>query len=203
MFSGTWGKKSIKKSDVILIFIKTIDKGKEKWYNKRGDKIMPKTYKISKNEAAEIKEQRKTISDKKTDKRLYAVQLRGEGYTNREIAEKLDTSDKMVSQWVSMYINQGGMEAILPKKRIGTHRNISYEEEAEFISYYKQEAEKGHIVDVKEIEAAYVQKVGHKISSAQIYRVLSRHGWRKIMPRSKHPQKANDEAINASKKLKL
>lgn len=62
---------------------------------------MPKTYKISKNEAAEIKEQRKTISDKKTDKRLYAVQLRGEGYTNREIAEKLDTSDKMVSQWVS------------------------------------------------------------------------------------------------------
>ena len=32
--------------------------------------------------------------------------------------------------------------------------------------------------------------------------VLERHGWRKVMPRSKHPQKASDEAIEASKKIK-
>lgn len=163
---------------------------------------MPMTYKISEEKAAEIKEIRKTIKDKKTDKRLYAVQLRGEGFSNKEIAEKLDTSDKMVSQWVSAYINQGGVNALLPKKRIGTHRNLSYEEEADLLSCFTKEAEKGHIVDVKEIEAVYIEKVGHSISSGQIYRVLKRHGWRKIMPRSKHPQKASDEAIEASKKLK-
>lgn len=55
---------------------------------------MPKTYKISTENAAEIKEVRKTITDKKVDRRLYAVQLRGEGLTNDEIAQKLDTSDK-------------------------------------------------------------------------------------------------------------
>lgn len=161
---------------------------------------MGKSYKISEKEAAEIKAKRKTIKDKKTDKRLYAVQLRGEGMTNPEIAEKLDTTPKTVSQWVSKYI-KGGIEALLPQKRVGNHRNMTFKEEEDFLSNYAKEAEKGKIVNVKEIETAYIEKVGHSIGSGQIYRLLKRHGWRKIMPRSKHPKKANDEAIEASKKL--
>ena len=163
---------------------------------------MPKTYKISAENAAEIKEVRKTITDKKVDRRLYAVQLRGEGLTNDEIAQKLDTSDKMVSQWVSAYINNGGIAALLPKERIGMHRNLSIEEEKEFLSAYTKQAEAGQIIDLNELKAAYIEKVGHSIGGSQIYRMLERHGWRKVMPRSKHPQKASDEAIEASKKLK-
>ena len=163
---------------------------------------MPKTYKISAENAAEIKEVRKTIKNKKVDRRLYAVQLRGEGLTNDEIAQKLDTSDKMVSQWVSAYINNGGIAALLPKERIGMHRNLSIEEEKEFLSAYTKQAEAGQIIDLNELKAAYIEKVGHSIGGSQIYRMLERHGWRKVMPRSKHPQKASDEAIEASKKLK-
>lgn len=163
---------------------------------------MPKTYKISAENAAEIEEIRKTITDKKVDRRLYAVQLRGEGLTNDEIAQKLDTSDKMVSQWVSAYINNGGISALLPKERIGMHRNLSIEEEKEFLSAYTKQAEAGQIIDLNELKAAYIEKVGHSIGGSQIYRMLERHGWRKVMPRSKHPQKASDEAIEASKKLK-
>lgn len=163
---------------------------------------MPKTYKISAENAAEIKEVRKTITNKKVDRRLYAVQLRGEGLTNDEIAQKLDTSDKMVSQWVSAYINNGGIAALLPKERIGMHRNLSIEEEKEFLSAYTKQAEAGQIIDLNELKAAYIEKVGHSIGGSQIYRMLERHGWRKVMPRSKHPQKASNEAIEASKKLK-
>ena len=163
---------------------------------------MPKTYKISAENAAEIKEVRKTITDKKVDRRLYAVQLRGEGLTNDEIAQKLDTSDKMVSQWVSAYINNGGISALLPKERIGMHRNLSIEEEKEFLSAYTKQAEAGQIIDLNELKAAYIEKVGHSIGGSQIYRMLERHGWRKVMPRSKHTKKASDEAIEASKKLK-
>lgn len=163
---------------------------------------MPKTYKISAENAAEIEEIRKTNTDKKVDRRLYAVQLRGEGLTNDEIAQKLDTSKKMVSQWVSAYINNGGISALLPKERIGMHRNLSIEEEKEFLSAYTKQAEAGQIVDLNELKAAYIAKVGHSIGGSQIYRMLERHGWRKVMPRSRHPQKASDEAIEASKKLK-
>lgn len=163
---------------------------------------MPKTYKIGAENAAEIKEVRKTITDKKVDRRLHAIQLRGEGLTNDEIAQKLDTSDKMVSQWVSAYINNGGIAALLPKERIGMHRNLSIEEEKEFLSAYTKQAEAGQIIDLNELKAAYIEKVGHSIGGSQIYRMLERHGWRKVMPRSKHLQKASNEAIEASKKLK-
>ena len=131
---------------------------------------MPKTYKISAENAIEIEEIRKTITDKKVDRRLHAVQLRGEGLTNHEIAEKLDTSDKMVSQWVSAYINDGGIEALLPKERIGIHRNLSFEEEKEFLSAYTKQAEAGQIVDLNEMKAAYIEKVGHSIVSVLCYR---------------------------------
>ena len=147
-------------------------------------------------------EARKTIKDKQTDKRLRAVQLRGEGKTNKEIAEQMETSPDMISRWVSAYA-KGGVSALLPKKRTGNRRNMSVDEEREFLSEYRKQAQQGQIVEVSQIEAAYEEKVGHSIGSGQIYRVLHRHGWRKVMPRSKHPNKASDEAIEASKKLTL
>ena len=48
-------------------------------------------YKISEEEANKIAEIRKTIKNKMTDKKLYAVELRGRGKSNPEIAEKLDS----------------------------------------------------------------------------------------------------------------
>jgi len=163
---------------------------------------MPKTYIIKPEAAVEIMEARKTIKDKQTDKRLRAVQLRGEGKTNKEIAEQMETSPDMISRWVSAYA-KGGVSALLPKKRTGNRRNMSVDEEREFLSEYRKQAQQGQIVEVSQIEAAYEEKVGHSIGSGQIYRVLHRHGWRKVMPRSKHPNKASDEAIEASKKLTL
>ncbi len=142
---------------------------------------------------------RKTIS-KKVDRRLHAVELRGKGLTNHEIADKLDTSAKMVSHWVSAYI-EGGINALLPKKRIGNHRNLSIEEENALLETFAKQAEAGQMVDLNDLKSEYIKKVGHSIGGSQIYRMLKRHGWRKVMPRSKHPKKANDEAIEASKKL--
>ena len=61
---------------------------------------MPKMYRIGSEEIAKIRETRKAVRDKQVDKRLRAVQLRGEGKKNREIAEQLETSSAMVSRWV-------------------------------------------------------------------------------------------------------
>jgi transposase len=163
---------------------------------------MGKSYRISKEEAAEIAAIRKTIKDKKVDKRLQAIQLRGEGNKNPAIADKLDTSAKVVSHWVSAYCKYG-IEALMGGKYGGNRRNMSVAEEEMFLAEYKKQAEEGQIIEVSAIKAAYEAKVGHSIGGSQIYYVLARHGWRKIMPRSKHPNKASDEAIEASKKLTL
>ena len=78
---------------------------------------------------------------------------------------------------------------------------MSFDEEAAFLSAYESQAESGQIVEVGEIKAAYETKVGHTIGGSQIYYLLARHGFRKVMPRGKHPKSASPEAIEASKKL--
>ena len=198
---------------------------------------MPKTYKISKEQSASIEDLRKTITDKRIDKRLHAVYLRGMGMKNPCIAVKLDTSAKVVilipirklpkkwpknrinatifrpflgtfligisiSQWVSDYCNIG-IESLLGGKYGGNRRNMTFAEEEIFLAGFKKMAETGKLVEVSEIKKAYEEKVGHKIGKGQIYRVLKRHKWRKVMPRSKHPNKASDEEIESSKKLTL
>ncbi|MDR0946355.1 MAG: winged helix-turn-helix domain-containing protein [Ruminococcus sp.] len=122
------------------------------------------------------------------------------GDKNGDIAKKLDVHPKVVSAWVSDFMKRG-IEALTTIKYGGNRRNMSYEEETEILKPFKELAEKGQIVEVSEIKAAYEKKVNHKIGNSQIYRVLARHKWRKIMPRSVHPKKASPEAIEASKKL--
>jgi len=161
---------------------------------------MPKTYTISTEEAEQVKQVRKSIEDKQTDKRFRAVQMRGEGKNNQEIADLLETSSDMVSRWVSTFAKEG-VDALMTGKGTGRPRNISHAEEASLLAEFEKRAEAGQIVEVSDIKKAYQEKVGHPIGSGQIYYVLKRHGWRKIKPRSRHPKKATPEDIEASKKL--
>ena len=92
----------------------------------------------------------------------------------------------------SAYITQltakyraGGIEAISGNHYGGgDRRNMSVEEETLLLEPFREKAEKGEIVEVSEIKASYEQAVGHKIGGSQIYYVLRRHGWRKVMPLS-------------------
>ena len=77
---------------------------------------------------------------------------------------------------------------------------MSVEKEAEILAPFKERAEKGEIIEVSEIEAAYQSEVDRPIGNSQIYFVLRRHGWRKVVPRSKHPKKGSEEVIETSKK---
>ena len=138
---------------------------------------MPKTYIISKSDIESIKEARKRNLNKQADKRLRAVQLRGEGRKNSDIASLLETSPDMVSRWVSDFA-KGGIEALLPKPRPGRPTTLSFEEESQMLSEFEAKAQAGQIVEVSDIKAAYQERVGHTIGSGQIYYVLKRHGWR-------------------------
>lgn len=157
-------------------------------------------YIISEEGKIEIKNARKKNHDKQIDRRLRVLELRGEGKGLQEIAELTGFHRSHVSNLLKKY-SEEGLEAISSKHYKANRRNMSVEEEAAFLESYTQQGEEGHVIDIREIEAAYKEKVGHSISCAQIYRVLHRHGWRKVMPRSKHPKKASEEVIETSKKL--
>ena len=162
---------------------------------------MASRYKFSEEEIAAIEEIRRQNKDKRAEARLKALELRAKGKSSKEVSKETGFHPAYITRLVRKY-REGGLEAISGNHYGGNRRNMSVEEEAEILAPFKARAAKGEIIEVSEIEMAYKAKVGHSIGTSQIYHVLHRHGWRKIMPRSKHPNKASDEVIEASKKLK-
>ena len=161
---------------------------------------MGKKYEFTEEEIKKIKKARKKNHDKNIENRLKVLELRATGKTQVETSAATGYNRGYISKVVKKY-KENGLEWFTEKHYKGNHRNLSFEEEEELLNEFKEAAEKGHILIVEDIAKKYEEKVGHKISSGQIYRVLKRHGWRKIMPRAKHPKSAGLEAIEASKKL--
>ena len=162
---------------------------------------MAKSYEISESQLLEIETARKKNRNKNVERRLYVLVMRAEGRSLEEISEKTGYHISTASKLIARYMRDG-ISAIAENHYKGNRRNMSFEEEAAILAPFIERAERGEMVDIKEIAAAYQKAVPHKVSDTQIYYVLHRHGWRKIMPRSRHPKKASEEAIEASKKLK-
>ena len=160
---------------------------------------MAKSYEISESQLLEIETARKKNRNKNIERRLYVLVMRAEGKSLEEISEKTGYHISTASKLIARYMRDG-ISAIAENHYKGNRRNMSFEEEAAMLAPFIERAERGEMVDIKEIAAAYQKAVPHKISDTQIYYVLHRHGWRKIMPRSRHPKKASEEAIEASKK---
>ena len=123
-----------------------------------------------------------------------------EGHKNKDIAKATGYHEAYLRQLVSKY-REGGLGALTDNHYPGNHRNLSYEEEADLLERFNEQAAAGQMVNTAEIKAAYETAVGHPIGGGQIYYVLKRHNWRKVMPRSQHPKKADEEVIETSKKL--
>ena len=161
---------------------------------------MASRYKFSEKEIEGIEQARKENKDKRAERRLKALEMRAKGAISKEVSVATGFHAAYVTQLVAKYRDHG-LDAISGNHYGGNHRNMSVEEETAILATFKERAEKGELVEVSEIAKAYQAAVDHPVSNGQIYFVLHRHGWRKVMPRSKHPRKASDEEIAASKKL--
>ena len=93
-----------------------------------------------------------------------------------------------------------GEEALVGVGRGGRRRqNLSIEQEDELLHPFLDEAGAGGILVANPIKIAYEQAVGHEVPKSTVYRLLARHGWRKLVPRPRHP-KAKDGAQEEFKK---
>lgn len=88
-----------------------------------------------------------------------------------------------------------------PRGQWGGRRreNLSVEQEAAFLAPFLEQAQGGGILVVAPIRIAYEEALGRKVPESTVYRLLARHGWRKIAPRPRHP-KADPERQEAWKK---
>jgi len=153
-------------------------------------------------ESKKLREAMKHCKEVTAYRRLEAVALRGEGKSNKEIGLLTGFHPDWVSKLVSRFYKEG-IEALLEDGRQGgNHQNLTNEQEERLLKEFEETASAGQLITPADIKKRD-ELLGRETKPTFIYAVLKRHGWRKVMPRSKHPKKASDEEIESSKKLTL
>jgi transposase len=65
---------------------------------------------------------------------------------------------------------------------------MSSEEENAFLQPWLEQAASGGMVVVSPIRAALAQHLKKPIAASVVYKLLARHGWRKVAPDTRHPK---------------
>jgi len=95
---------------------------------------------------------------------------------------------------------RNGISAISSQPKGGRRRShLSMEEEITMLSEIEKTAIKGGVVEIGKVHKLFEEKVGGKVAKYTAYRLLHRHGWRKIAPRPYHPKQKVD-AVETFKK---
>ena len=72
------------------------------------------------------------------------------------------------------------------------HNNLSVDQEKSIISDITSDGDAGTILEISNIKRRYEAVAGKVVHKSVIYRMLKRHGWRKIAPRPSHPKNDKD-----------
>lgn len=117
------------------------------------------------------------------------------GATIDQTAELLGVGHATVSRLQATFRTSGGAQASATKSNWGGRRHcwMTPEEEKEFLSPWTQAAVNGTLVVVSPIRAALAQRLGQTVKASVVYRMLARHGWRKVAPDTRHPK--SDPAV--------
>jgi transposase len=108
--------------------------------------------------------------------------------SSHDVALAIGWKASSVRHLQAQYLKEG--ESVLETaKRGGRYRaNMTANEERLFLSSFLEKSGRGEILVVSEIKEAYEKAIGHRVPKSTIYRIVARHGWRKIAPRPHHPK---------------
>jgi len=82
-----------------------------------------------------------------------------------------------------------------------TLNRMTLEEEREFLRPWEDKAREGGVLSVPPVHAALLEKLGCDVDISTTYRLLARHGWRKVQPDTQPPK--SDPASQEECKNKL
>lgn len=132
--------------------------------------------------------------------RIQCVLIRATlGSSAAQIAQLLGWSTATVHVLHSRWAKEG--DAIFELRGRGgrRHQHLSVQQERALLAPFVKRAQAGGMLNVREIEQAYQERAGVQVAPSTVYRLLDRHGWRKVVPRPRHP-KADVAAQAAFKK---
>lgn len=131
----------------------------------------------------------KKVKTKTQFQRVQCMWLRASlGLSSDDVAVAIGWNASSVRHLQARYLKEGE-GALRVFKRGGRYRaNMTADEENAFLSSFLEKAIRGEILIVSEVKRAYEKVVEHAVPKSTVYRMLARHGWRKITPRPHHPK---------------
>lgn len=149
---------------------------------------------------ARLAERLKRAASHAEYQRIQCVLIRATlGSSAAQIAQLLGWSTATVHVLHSRWAREG--EALFDLRGRGgrRHQHLSLEQEQHLLAPFVRRAQAGGMLTVAQIQHAYQERLGQTVAPSTIYRLLDRHGWRKVVPRPRHP-KADVAAQAAFKK---
>ena len=147
-----------------------------------------------------LAERLKQASSHAQYQRIQCVLIRATlGSSAAQIAQLLGWSTATVHVLHSRWAKEGDVIFDLRGRGGRHHQHLSAEQEQELLAPFVERAQAGGMLTVAEIQQAYQEELGKVVAPSTIYRLLDRHGWRKVVPRPRHP-KADVAAQAAFKK---
>ena len=134
--------------------------------------------------ARQLRDKAATVMDLR--KALSVLLVAEAGLDAIQASEILGISERTVFRNRSSVRNQG-------ERRRNTwggrrHYSMTIEEERDFLRTWEAKANEGGVLSVPPVHAALVERLGRSIPMSTTYRLLARHGWRKVQPDTKHPK---------------
>lgn len=119
--------------------------------------------------------------------RVLSIRLLALGRTGPDVAEVVGRDTETVYRYKRRFLKEG--EAALRTFGWGGRRNqvLTPEEEIEFVAGFQAAADRGELITAAAMIQALAEQTGRQVDDSTIYRMLERHGWRKVVPRPTHP----------------
>ena len=139
------------------------------------------------HESVDLAKERLRTSDSAREIRVcLAVILPTEkGLSIKDTASFLGRSSRWVSQVRKSFIEQG---LSTTSENFGGRRtaHMSLDEEAAFLDFFKDKAKFGGVLEVSAIHTELEKLLSRKVHRSAVYKLLHRHGWRKLTPRKRN-----------------
>jgi transposase len=153
---------------------------------KKGE-IMRPARPIEKEKAQSLGRLLKKTKNKADFQRVQCLWLRAKFNMNSsQVATAIGFSSGRVRQIQAQYFAEGEPALIGTGRGGRRNENLSLENEKQLLARFIEKAKLGKVLIASEVKAAYEQAVGKRVYKSTIYRMLARHGWRKITPRPYH-----------------
>jgi transposase len=111
------------------------------------------------------------------------------GATLEQTAAALGVGRASVARLQARLRRQGRGDVTVEPNWGGRRRAVlTLEQERSFLAPWAEAWRAGQVLVVAPLRAALAQKLGRKVAASVVYRMLARHGWRKVAPDSRHPK---------------